>query len=267
MPLVLIGGEEFADGFEDVHARLLEDVLRAKAQTNHGSAEATIAFLPTCAADDGPDVVASWCDRARERLSLPGARVLALPITDRLAASDPAHVRALLSADWIYLGGGYPHVGMRVLAGTPALEAVFTRYSRGALLAGASAGAMMLCAHSWVITPQVQAAFERMVRSREVDGPAGFPAPSLLDCLGLVPDSMCFPHFNLISSAQWFESSFLPSGLWMIGVDEQTALTNTRGAWEALGRGSITLLSPDHQTWRYPANQIIPTLTPERVGL
>ena len=255
MPLALIGGEEFADGFEDVHARLLDDVLRAKAQANGGLGEATIAFLPTCAADDGPEVIMGWCDRAQECLGQSGARVLALPIADRAGANDPANVRALLGADWIYLGGGYPHVGMRILAGTPALEAILDRYAHGALLAGASAGAMMVCAHSWVITPELRAEFERLARSGEADPAAELPAPSFIDCLGLIPNALCFPHLNLIPTALWLQSPLSSSGLWMIGVDEQTALTNTGGHWETLGRGSVTLVSPATQTRRYAAGQ------------
>jgi cyanophycinase len=267
MPLALIGGEEFADGFEDVHARLLEDVLRAKAKANGGSGEATIAFLPTCAAHDGPQVVESWCDRARVRLGMDGARVLPLPIADRASANDPANVRALLSADWIYLGGGVPHVGMSILAGTPVLEAILERYARGALLAGASAGAMMLCARTWMITSEMQAEFESVVRSGNRDTTPQLSAPSFIEGLNLIPQALCFPHFNVVPSSLWLQGAFLPPGLWMIGVDEQTALTNTRGQWEVLGRGSVALVSPEAHTWRYPASQVIRTLTPERIAL
>jgi hypothetical protein len=41
--LALIGGEEFAAGFEDVHASLLKDT---------GNAQPRVVYLPTCAADD-----------------------------------------------------------------------------------------------------------------------------------------------------------------------------------------------------------------------
>jgi len=179
----------------------------------------------------------------------------------------PPNVRALLGADWIYLGGGYPHVGMRILAGTPALEAILDRYAHGALLAGASAGAMMVCAHSWVITPELRAEFERLARSGEADPAAELAAPSFIDCLGLIPHALCFPHLNLIPTALWLQSPLSSSGLWMIGVDEQTALTNTGGHWETLGRGSVTLVSPAAQTWRYAAGQTVPTLTPERIAI
>jgi len=264
VPLALIGGEEFEDGFEDVHARLLEDVLRAKASTNGGSGQATVVFLPTCAATDGPEVVARWCERAQERLGLPGARVSALPIADRLAACDPDNVRVVRGADWIYLGGGYPHVGMRILDGSPVLEAILDRHHHGALLAGASAGAMMLCARSWVITPEMQAGFDRLIHSGDGDSPGDLPAPEFVACLGLLPQAICIPHLNLIDPFLGLQAALLPPGLWMIGVDEQTALTDSRGPWETLGRGSVALRSPDGRMWRYPASQTLATLTPER---
>jgi cyanophycinase len=267
MPLALIGGEEFSDGFEDVHARLLDDVLRFKAQTNGRDPRASIVFLPTCAAEDGPETVRQWCERARQRLSRPGAQVAALPIADRADAYDPAYLRSLLAADWIYLGGGHPHVGMRILVNTPALDAILERYSRGALLAGASAGAMMLCARSWVITSELDASLDRLLRSRGADSGADVPTPDFVDCLGLIPRALCWPHLNVFPSAPRLQAALLPPDLWMIGIDEQTALSNTRGAWETLGRGSVTLLSPNYQTWRYPACQTIPTLTPSRMSL
>jgi cyanophycinase len=267
MPLALIGGEEFSDGFEDVHARLLDDVLRSKAQTNGRDPRASIVFLPTCAAEEGPETVRHWCEQAQERLGLPGAQVEALPIADRADAYDPAYLRSLLAADWIYVGGGHPHVGMRILAGTPALDAILERYSRGALLAGASAGAMMLCARSWVITNELDAALDRLLQTVGADAKWDLPYPEFIDCLGLIPHALCWPHLNVFPSTPGLQAALLPPDLWMIGIDERTALTNSRGAWETLGRGSVTLLSPSYQIWRYPAGQILPTLTPSRTAL
>src|SRR5579864_3981716 len=49
--LALIGGEEFAPGFEDVHSALLSPL---RAGQSRG------VFLPTCAAHDGLEVVKYW---------------------------------------------------------------------------------------------------------------------------------------------------------------------------------------------------------------
>jgi cyanophycinase-like exopeptidase len=172
----------------------------------------------------------------------------------------------LLAADWVYLGGGHPHVGMRILANTPALDAILERYSRGALLAGASAGAMMLCARTWVITPELEETFHRLME-RGAGAEWDVAAPDFVECLELIPHALCWPHFNVFPSIQRFQAALLPPDLWMIGIDEQTALTNISGAWETLGRGSVTLLSPTYQIWRYPSCQTLPTLTPSRTAL
>src|SRR5437868_5591402 len=108
MRLALIGGEEFSDGFEDVHAALLDSV---GGKGSHG------VFLPTAAAEDGRDVVDYWCKLAIKRLSATGATVEAPRLADKAAADDEHTTQLLTDADWIYLGGGKPHVALGILNG------------------------------------------------------------------------------------------------------------------------------------------------------
>ncbi len=146
--LALIGGEEFADGFEDVHASLLADL---------GPGQQQVVFLPTCAADDGDETIDYWCATARERLSAIGAVVETPRVVDRASANDPRNAQLVAEADWIYLGGGYPHVAMRILPQTRVPEALQIALDRGALISGASGGAMLMCARSFVVTPELAA--------------------------------------------------------------------------------------------------------------
>jgi cyanophycinase-like exopeptidase len=231
MQLVLIGGEEFADGFEDVHAAILSQVASGKSRG---------VFLPTCATHDGIETVKSWCRKAKERLSPVVASVETPLIVDQQSADDPANVALLASADWIYLGGGYPQVGMSILAGTHSLEALRQSAARGVLIIGASAGAMMMCARSVVITRGLM---------------NGTSVPEPLDCLGFVPDSMCVPHFNAPWAERWLDDRLRPKDLTLIGIDEQTALVHTRGLWEVLGRGRVGILGKDKTLTWYSAGQ------------
>ena len=246
--LALIGGEEFSDGFEDVHAGLLADL----------GGRRRVVYLPTCAADDGGEAIDYWCTTARDRLSALGASVDTPRIVDAASANDVRHAQLIAEADWIYLGGGYPHVAMRILANTRSLDALSEAVARGALIAGASAGAMMMGARSWVITPELVAAIGRMWET-------GAPVPDLslpppLDCLGMIPRSMCWPHFNRVFSMKWLERGLLPTGFTLIGIDEQTALVSTDGVtdgqaarWEVRGRGSVTIIRSDLRAARHVA--------------
>ncbi|MBI3286970.1 MAG: hypothetical protein HYZ68_02860 [Chloroflexi bacterium] len=80
--IALIGGEEFAPGFEDVHAGLLADA---------GGAQARVVFLPTAAAEDGVEVAEGWCRTAIDHLSRLGAHKVDAPVViDRRTAQDTA---------------------------------------------------------------------------------------------------------------------------------------------------------------------------------
>lgn len=246
--LALIGGEEFADGFDDVHASLLADL--------GGSRQ--VAFLPTCAADDGPEAIDYWCDTAREKLSALGAAVETPRVVDAASANDLSHAQLVADADWIYFGGGYPHVAMRILASTRVLEALRAALTRGALITGSSGGAMLMCTRSWVITPEHAAEVQRVWATGtplDWDPPLGTP----LDCLGLVPQSICAPHFNRLFPYKWLERGWVPKGFTVIGIDEQTALVSVGDGREVRGRGAVTLIRDDLKPVRYAEGERVPT--------
>jgi cyanophycinase-like exopeptidase len=261
-PIALIGGEEFADGFEDVHASLLELARKGRDVRSQGNGRPVrIVFLPTCAADDGPETVSYWCEEAKRRLGALGAQVMSARIVDRVSADDPENARLISEADWIYIGGGYPHIGMRILGGTRAQQAIEAARQRGALISGASAGAMMLGARSWVITPDLEFAITEMFTEGTGIGDWSLPLPPPLDCLGFVPKSMCWPHANQLFSIRWLQDGLLPAGHFVIGVDEQTALVNTgNDGWEVQGRGKVTLVNDHFQVTELPPGSRIQNL-------
>ncbi len=257
-PMALIGGEEFADGFEDVHAGLLELARsqreRFTSRGNENGNPIRVVFLPTCATEDGPETVTYWCDEAQRRLGALGAQVFPARIVDRVSADDEENTRLIAEADLIYFGGGYPHVGMRILSGTRALQAIMTAHQRGTLIAGASAGAMMMGARSWVITPEFDANITELLSTGSGVSDWDMPLPPSLECLGMVPRSMCWPHANLLFSVRWLKNGLLPPGHFVIGIDEQTALVNAgTDGWEVQGRGKVTLVDSRYQVRELPA--------------
>lgn len=256
LQLALIGGEEFSDGFEAVHAALLQQA-RQRRQIPHQQ-PVKVVFLPTCAAQDGQERVEYWCEQARQRLGALEAAVEALAVVDRQSAEDPENAEKIAAADLVYLGGGMPHTGMQILGGTACLQALLLAGEGGALIAGASAGAMMLCAHSWMISPELDQAVEQIVMRGLDPEQVEPPAVSFLDGLGLVPDSLCWPHLNMFYSQRWLRGGLLPPRTTMLGVDEQTALLlNGSGQGRVLGRGRVLVVQPDFQMAEYYQGDLV----------
>jgi cyanophycinase-like exopeptidase len=250
--LALIGGEEFADGFEDVHAQLAE-VAYSQRRSRNGHA-LQIAFLPTCAAHDGMETVQYWCEQAKQRLGALDAAVDPLPIVDAVSANDSKLARQIAEADWVYLGGGYPHVGLGILAGSLALEALTNACQRGALVSGASGGAMLICAKSWVITPEFDSSITEMFSQGSNPDEWQLPQPPFLDCLGWIPTTLCWPHLNQFFSMRWLEGGIVPPDTTVIGIDEQTAVVQQNGGtWKVLGAGRAVIIPPDRQIRTYYA--------------
>ncbi len=241
-PLALIGGEEFADGFEDVHARLLELAYSQRKNGKRGLVR--VVYLPTCASDDGRETVNFWSETAQQRLGALGAHVDSLPIVDITSANKPEYAIKIAEADWVYIGGGYPHVGMRILHRSRALEAIQTAHQRGALIAGASAGAMMMGSRSWVITPELEDALTTLFTNGTGVSDFILPIPPSLECLGMLPNVMCWPHANQLFSLAWLQSGLLPAEHRLIGIDEQTAMVYTgENGWQVVGKGKVTLVN------------------------
>jgi cyanophycinase-like exopeptidase len=242
-PIALIGGEEFADGFEEVHARLLKLAGSNRGKTNGDPVRVT--FLGICAAYEGAERVEYWCHEARQRLGALGASVMTPRIVDHDSADDPHCAALIAEADWIYLGGGHPNVGMQILQDTLSMEAMQSARQRGALISGASAGAMMLCQRSIVITDELDETVTHLIQEGASDSDWERLETQSLACLGYLPKSMCWPHMNQFFSERWM-TQMLTDSETMLGIDEQTALVGEpeRG-WEVWGKGRVARYQVD----------------------
>jgi cyanophycinase len=246
--LALIGGEEFANGFEEVHASLLKDT---------GRTHPRLVFLPTCAAADGAEAIEYWCNTAREQFSAMGAIVETPRVIDRASADDPQYTQLIAEADVIYFGGGYPHVAMRILPGTRVMAALQDALRRGVLIAGSSGGAMLLGARSEVITPELAAEIGRVW---EHGAPPDWDPPlaEFIACLGWVAHSFCAPHFDRLFTWKWLAYGILRDDDVLIGIDEQTALVSRADdRWEVRGRGVVTLIRNDLKPQHYAAGEVL----------
>jgi cyanophycinase len=148
--------------------------------------------------------------------------VRSVALIDRESAADPGIAGALSEGQLIYILGGFPGYLAEVLEQSPAWQAILNVQTRGGVLAGSSAGAMVLCRHYY--DPGLQ---------------------RLRKGLGLLPNACILPHHDTFGR-QWAPALLeqLP-GATLIGIDEQTGLIGRieEDRWLVRGRGAVTLYS------------------------
>lgn len=204
--LALVGGSEWTDGCEELDRELL---------ASSGTSE--VIVLPTAAAFEQPDKCVDHASAWFERL---GATVRGLRVLQRRDALDPAHVDAVRTARFVYLAGGSPLHLRSVLKETPLWDALVDAFAGGAVVAGSSAGAMVLC--------------DPMVDPRGGAFTVG---------LGLVGNLAVLPHAGADVAAHHKRTFELAdAGLVLAAIPERTALVrDTGGAWRSLGTDDVTI--------------------------
>lgn len=197
-PLALVGGGEWTEG-----ASFDRDLL------SRGSGE--VLVLPTAAAYEHPqravEVAEAWFAELGGHAS--GLMVLARP-----DAEDGANAAAVRASRFIYLGGGSPLHLRSVLKGSAVWEALFEAWEDGAVVAGSSAGAMVLT--------------DPMVDPR---------GGALTLGLGLVEQLAVIPHYGAESAERLHRTLTLAAAAVAVaGVPERTALIREPdGTWRVDG--------------------------------
>jgi len=206
--LALVGSGEYLPGMEGIDRALLQGL----------GTSPRVVCLPTAAGTEGPARIAYWNELGVNHFRKLGAHVEAVSITNRKEANDEALVAPLRSANLVYLSGGRPEYLYATLQGTLAWQAITNLIENGGVLAGCSAGAM-------VIGSKIP----------------GFPRPR--QAFNLLPGMLVTPHFDEIPG--WMVSGMrlllLGNSLTLVGIDGYTALIFERGQYQVLGSGSVTL--------------------------
>ena len=227
--LALAGGAEFQPGCEDAD-RVLVDAA--------GGAGARVAILPTAAAAEGsPHMAAANGVRHFSRL---GANAFGVMIVDTATANDPALAAQLESAQLIYIAGGDPGYLLRCMRGGLAWQTILEAWQSGAVLAGASAGAMVLCEALW--NP-----YARRIET----------------ALGLVKRAAVIPHHR--AGSEWVKTlqGALGQEVTLLGIAEQTNLMWDGSTWRVAGPGEVMTYSQG-QIAVHPAGDVF---TLDGVGL
>jgi cyanophycinase len=196
-----------------------------------GRSRPRVVVLPTASAPDGEDAFQRWAAMGVQHFRDLGAEVEPVLVRDRIDAYDTAVVQAIGEADLVYLSGGKPAHLLGVLAGTPLGGALCAAHARGAVLAGCSAGAMVLAGR--------QFDFRRRVLPWPLHWRHG---------LGLVANAAVIPHYDA-----WPEpftalmALQAPRGSVVLGIDEQTAVVGRDGSWQVYGRARVTIWRGRHR--------------------
>jgi cyanophycinase len=229
-PVALIGAGEFLPAMADFDQGLLHSTGRTRPR---------VVILPTASYPDGEEVFTRWAAMGVAHFGSLGAEVEPVLVRDRAGADDGAAAQAVGEADLIYLSGGKPTHLMDALDGTAVGRALTAAHERGAILAGCSAGAMVLAGNTFDFRFRLM---PWLMRWR--------------DGLGFVPDASVVPHYDA-----WPEplSALIalqaPRGSVVLGIDEETAAVGRDGAWQVHGRSRVTVWR-GHRRERYRAGEV-----------
>jgi len=255
-PIALHGGGEFQLGDEPFLRAILEAALAparwrasgAGPAADHGSAipapdapdpaAVRVAIVPAAAAAERPDMAVAHGIAAFERAARAariGALIEGVMVVDARSAASAALAARLAAADLVYLPGGDPGQLVATLDGSVAWRSILAARARGAALAGASAGAMILAPWTWA--PR--------------GGRAG---------LGLVPGIVVVPHAARVRVGGWAGTfaERLPTGVGLLGrlgLEERTGVISGSSvpggrAWRVVGEGLVHWSAPGERTVR-----------------
>ena len=133
--VALVGAGEFLPEMGEIDRSLLSSTGRTRPR---------VAILATASFPDGEEVFQRWLSMGTSHFSQLGAEVEPVVVRDRTDADDSANIQAVGEADLVYLSGGKPAYLLSVLAESALASAIADVHARGAILAGCSAGAMVL---------------------------------------------------------------------------------------------------------------------------
>lgn len=223
--VALVGAGEYLEGMLPVDKKLLERV----------SGTPKVVVLPTASAPDGQSVVERWASMGVEHFSQLGTIAEPIMLLNRIDAEDAHLAWKLAEANFIYFSGGKPRYLLETLQGTRSWQAILDVYSAGGIIAGCSAGAMVL-------------------------GGEVFDFPQIwrtIPALGLVPGIAIIPHFDELPSLMVGTVTRGKHKSTIVGIDGTTALVGSNQQWTVFGRGSITVFTKNGKQ-RYFEGDIVP---------
>ncbi len=207
--VALVGGEEFTEAAEAFDRELLALV----------DAEApNVAILPTAAKSENPFLAAAHGISHFRKL---GADPYGVMIVDKITADAPVLVAELEGADIVYFTGGNPTDLLEGIRDSRAWRKLLKMADAGTVIAGSSAGAMVLG--------------ERMAFGGEES-----------EALGLVAGVIVLPHFERADAERIDQLvKAVPEGLTYLGIDGATGCLRAGDEWRVFGPGRMHVITKD----------------------
>jgi cyanophycinase len=228
--LLLEGGAEFGGQMRHPDLRALELA---------GGFDAPLRILPAAAAPDRNHVRAGG-NGVRWFESLGARDVESVLLIDKTSANDEVIAKSLREAKLIYMLGGFTHYLGQTLKDSLAWKAALEAFENGAVIAGSSAGAMVMC--EFYYDP-----YEGKIH----------------EGLNLVSNSLVLPHHNAFGK-NWAPRLMkqIPD-VTLIGIDEQTGMLNDgkNRLWNVYGAGEVTLYR-EGRVETYQAGKTFPLVSP-----
>lgn len=205
--LALIGAGEYLPPIEPLDQALIARLPQP----------VRVVCLPTAAGTEGDDRIRYWMQLGVDHFQKLGVEVTAVPVTNATTANNPDYAAQIAAANFVYLSGGKPDYLYQSLAGSKTWQAIQQVLDGGGLLAGCSAGAMIM-------------------------GEKFFGFPGWKSGFGLLPGTAVIPHFDEIPTALLSPMRlFSGKHTLVIGIDGDTALVKDGNQFEVLGSGGVTL--------------------------
>lgn len=228
--IALVGSGEFLPPILPLDQKLLA----------HIQGTPRVVVLPTAAAPDGPGVPERWAKMGLEHFGTLGAQVEAVMLLTREDAQKSELVEQIAQANFVYFSGGKPRYLLETLQGTAAWAAITTIYQNGGVIAGCSAGAMVM-------------------------GAALFDFPKFWQthpALGLAPGLVIIPHFDEIPKMMLATLNHKNQETTVVGVDGTTGLIGHAGGWTVYGKGGVTVFTQSERVRYTEGEQVKLPLPP-----
>jgi cyanophycinase len=211
-PLLLEGGNEFRGAMEEADRA----ALRA-------AGPGPVVIVPAAAAPECGQRQAG-ANGVRWFKGLGASDVSSTGWVEGRSEDDAAIAQAVAASRLIFITGGSPRYLAEALQGSRVWAATRAAHAAGTVLAGSSAGAMVLCE-----------AYYDPSASRVMPG------------LGLLPKICILPHYDTFGRGWAPQIERQAEGVLPVGIDEETGMMNDGpgGLWTVYGKGVVTVYGAD----------------------